>query len=87
MMAFKAFYREDLRQTLVAVCVAMLSAAVANGGGNVEYARGVLDVTRANGLNYGFSWLDLRTEVAAALVDAGRTDVLDAVLGGQLVTT
>lgn len=49
-------FKDDIAQGIVAVSVAMLSTAVAHGGTNVEYCRGVLDMARAQALNYGLSW-------------------------------
>ena len=79
-MALEVFFKEDIRQGLVAVTVAMLSAAVAHGSTNVEYCRGILDALRAQALNYGMSWPTMVTELQSALVDAGRGELMDLLL-------
>ena len=75
-MALDVYFAEDLRQGIVAVAVAMLSASLAHDRPNVEYCRGVLDVSRAQALNYGLSWPGIVTEVRAALLDAGRRELI-----------
>lgn len=70
-MALDVYFKDDVAQGIVAVAVAMLSAAVAHGAINVEYCRGVVDVSRAQALNYGLSWGMLTDEIRAALDDQG----------------
>jgi hypothetical protein len=70
-MALDVYFKDDVGQGIVAVAVAMLGAAVANGAANVEYCRGVADTSRAQALNYGLSWPALRREIWAALEDEG----------------
>lgn len=70
------YFKEDLSKGIAAVTVAMLSAAVANGGANAEYCRGVLDTNRAHALNHGIRWCDIAVEVRQALFDGGRGDLL-----------
>jgi hypothetical protein len=79
-MALEVFFKDDIRQGLVSVTVAMLSTAVAHGGTNVEYCRGILDALRAQVLNYGIPWSGVVTELQAALVDAGRGEMLELLL-------
>lgn len=69
------YFAEDIQRGIVAVSVAMLSAAIAHGGGNVEYCRGVLDTSRAQALNYGLSWPDLADEIRHALAAAGYAEL------------
>lgn len=78
-MALQVFFKDDVAQGIVAVTVAMLSTAVAHGGTNVEYIRGVLDMARAQALNYGIPWTGLMGELRNALSDGGRDDLLDLV--------
>lgn len=79
-MALEVFFKDDIRQGLVAVAVAMLSTAVAHGGMNVEYCRGILDALRAQALSYGMSWPGIVADLQAALVDVGRAELLDLLL-------
>ena len=58
-MHLKQYFREDIRNHLAAVTVAVLSASIAHGGGNLEYVRGCLDLARAQALNYGIDWTGL----------------------------
>ena len=70
-MALDVYFKDDVAQGIVAVAVAMLSAAVASGAINVEYCRGVVDVSRAQAMNYGLSWRALVGEIRAVLADEG----------------
>ena len=54
-MALDVYFREDIDRVITAVTVAILGASVANGGGNTEYCRGVLDMARAQALAFGVS--------------------------------
>jgi len=76
-LALDVYFKEDIRQGIVAVAVAMLSAAVAHGGGNVEYCRGILDTSRAQALNYGISWPDVLLDLRSTLIEAGRGELLE----------
>jgi hypothetical protein len=78
-MAVEVFAKDDIAQGIVAVTVAMLSAAVAHGGTNIEYCRGVLDTARAQALNYGVPWSTLMGDLRGTLSDGERDDVLDLV--------
>jgi hypothetical protein len=78
-MAFDVYFRDDIAQGIVSIAVAMLSAAVAHGGTNLEYCRGVLDTARAQALNYGIPWRALMADLRAALLENERTDVLELV--------
>ena len=78
-MALDCWFREELAQSIIAVAVAMLSASVANGASNIEHARGVIDTSRAQALNYGISWRELVADLEATLIDAGQNDLLDLV--------
>ena len=79
--------QRDIAQHLVAVTVAMLSASMAQNDVNVEYVRGILDTARAHALNYGIPWAAVSGELAQALDDAGRGELLGMVdrqlLGGE----
>lgn len=59
--------RGEIQANLVAVTVAMLSAAAAHGAANVEYCRGVLDSARAQALSHLISWPDVERQLRAAL--------------------
>jgi len=78
-MALDVYFRDDVAQGIVAIAAAMLSTAVAHGGTNVEYCRGVLDTTRAQAINYGLSWRSLMGELRSTLLEDERTDVLELV--------
>ena len=76
-MALEVYFKEDIAQGIVAVTVAMLSAAVAHGGTNAEYCRGVLDTARAHALNYGIPWTSIVGELRGMLSAGERNDLLD----------
>lgn len=78
-MALDVYFQQDVRRNIVAVAVAMLSAAVAHGVTNVEYCRGVLDTSRAQALNHGMAWSEILADLRAAMTDAGNAEVLDEV--------
>ena len=78
-MALDVYFKEDIAQGIVAVAVAMLSTAVAHGGTNLEYCRGVLDTARAQALNYGIPWTALGGELRVTLQSAERNDLLELV--------
>ncbi len=78
-MTLDIYFKSDIAQGIVAVTVAMLSAAVVNGVPNVEYCRGVLDTNRAHALNYGISWSSIAVDLRQMLSDAGRNDLLELV--------
>jgi hypothetical protein len=78
-MALDVFFRNDVAQGITAVAVAMLSAAAAHGGGNVEYCRGVIDTVRAQSTSFGIPWTDVSGQLSQALIDAGRADLLESV--------
>lgn len=78
-MATTFYFREDIAQGITAVAAAMLSTAMAHGGTNVEYCRGVLDTCRAQALNYGIPWPALFGELQEMLTAAERERLLDLV--------
>ena len=78
-MPLEVVMREEIAAGIVAVATAMLCAAAAHGGTNVEYCRGILDYARAQALNHRIPWTDVQRELRAVLVDDGRDDLLDAI--------
>ena len=72
------FFAQDIRRNIVAVAVAMLSAAAAHNVTNVEYIRGVLDTSRAQALNHGMPWSEILGDLREALQDTGRGDLIDS---------
>lgn len=78
-MALDVYFKDDIAQGIVAVSAAMLSTAVAHGGTNVEYCRGVLDMARAQALNYGLSWPVLVRSLHDVLGECERQDLLELV--------
>lgn len=78
-MALDVYFRHDVEHGITAVAVAMLSAAAAHGGGNVEYCRGIIDTVRAQTTSFGIPWPAVASHLRQALVDAGRSDLLEAV--------
>jgi hypothetical protein len=66
-MTLNVYFKDDIAQGVAAITVAILSAAAAHGGTNVEYARGTLDFARAQAMNYGIPWPGLAKEIQAAL--------------------
>jgi hypothetical protein len=81
-MPLDVYFPNDIAQGIVAVTVASLSASVANGAANVEYARGVIDSARAHALNYGISWAPLACEVREVLAGNELLDVVAWALPG-----
>jgi len=78
-MALDVYFRDDIAQGIVSIASAMLSTAVAHGGTNVEYVRGVLDTAKAHALNYGIPWRALMSDLRSTLIEDERTDVLELV--------
>ena len=70
-MALEIYTRSDIERNIMAVTVAMLSAAIANGGNNVEYCRGVLDTARAQALTIGVSWSEMTCHLREPLAEVG----------------
>ena len=77
-MALDVYFRNDISQGIMAVAVAMLSAAAAHGGGNLEYCRGVLDTARAQALAFGVPWSEMSSDLRGVLSESGREDLLEA---------
>lgn len=61
----------------MAISAAMLSSAMAHGGTNVEYCRGVLDMARAQALNYGLSWQTMARGLRDVLGECEQPELLD----------
>ena len=78
-MALDVYYRDDVAQQIVSVVVSMLSAAVAHGGGNIEYCRGVLDMARAQAVSYGIPWSGMVSDLRSTLSDAEQEVLLGMV--------
>jgi hypothetical protein len=78
-MGYEVYFRDDIAQGIVSIAVAMLSTAVAHGGTNLEYCRGVLDTAKAQALNYGIPWRSLMSDLRSTLIEDERTDVLELV--------
>ena len=78
-MALDVYFRHDVAHGITAVAVAMLSAAAAHGGGNVEYCRGVIYTVRAQTTSFGIPWTSVAGQLRQALIDAGRADLLETV--------
>lgn len=78
-MALEVYFKDDIAQGILAVTIAMLSAAVAHGGTNTEYVRGILDTARAQALNYGISWSKILAEMRNMMAYEERNDLLDLV--------
>jgi len=66
-MALDVYFKDDIAQEIASVVVSMLSTAIAHGGSNVEYCRGVLDMARAQAVNYGIAWPPMLAELRATL--------------------
>lgn len=78
-MALDVYFPADLQNHIVAVAAAMLASAIAHGGTNVEYCRGVLDMARAQALNYGLSWPVLVRSLHDVLGECEQQDILELV--------
>jgi hypothetical protein len=77
-MALEVYLRNDISAGIMSVAAAMLSAAAAHGGGNIEYCRGVLDTARAQALAFGVPWTELSGRLRGVLTESGREDLLEA---------
>ena len=80
-MPLEVYFKSDLAQSTTAITVAMLSSAIAHGGTNREYVRGVLDTARVHALNYGIPWTSVVRDVRVTLRDNG---LLDDIARGML---
>ena len=80
-MALDVYFRHDVKHGIVAVAVAMLSAAVAQESLNIEYCRGVLDTARAQALNFGLSWSGVLAELRDELADTRHRTLMDLLAG------
>jgi len=76
----EVYVAKDVANHLVAVTVAMLSASAASGH-NVEYCRGVVDLARAQALNYGV-WGEVQAGVLDGLAGMELLDVVAGLLPG-----
>ena len=79
MGGYEVFFRDNIAQGIVSIAAAMLSTAIAHGGANVEYVRGVLDTSKAQALNFGIPWRSLMSDLRSTLIEDERTDVLELV--------
>ena len=84
-MALEVIMREEAKANLVSVAAAMLSAARAQGGLNIEYCRGTMDAIRASALGHRILWADIQSDLRVALVAKGQDDLLDLVLDSQAI--
>lgn len=55
-MTLDVILRGEIEAKLISTGVAVLTAAAAHGGANVEYCRGILDVLRAIAMHNRVSW-------------------------------
>ena len=76
-MSLPVYFRDDIEQHITAITVAMLSSAIANGAGNIEYCRAIVDTARAHALNYGINWPALVATMRAAIDDTGSRELLE----------
>jgi hypothetical protein len=71
-MALDVYFREDIRQGILAVTLVAIRTYVANQGSNAEHLRGVLDLAQAQAALYGLSWPTLLAELRALLSEGMR---------------
>jgi hypothetical protein len=76
-MSLKVWFHDDIEQGIAAVTVAILSAARAQNGVNVEYCRAIIDTAKAHALLYGINWPKLAATMRAAIEDTGKSDLLE----------
>jgi len=83
-VALEVWFRAELRAELLAVTLATLQGAVANGTPNVAYCRGVLDAARASCVAFGVDFGNFLHDLGALLASKSILTVLEAADGTLL---
>lgn len=78
-MRLDVYFREDIRQGILATMRIAIRTYVANQGSNAEHLRGMLDLAEAQAALYGLSWPALVRELRASLSE-GLCRMLDRAL-------
>jgi hypothetical protein len=78
-MTLDVYFREDIRQGILAAMLVAIRTYVANEGSNAEHLRGMLDLAEAQAALYSLSWSALLAELRASL-SAGLRRALDRAL-------
>ena len=76
-MGLNVYFEDDVRDRIVAVTVAALSAHIAGGRVDVAYCRGIVDNCRAVGLSFGLPWSGVEGDLRCELSAVGVADLLD----------
>ena len=84
-MALDVYFREDIRQGILAATLVAIRTYVANQGSNADHLRGMLDLAEAQAALYGLSWPRLLAELRA-LLGAGLRGALDRALDADPVS-
>lgn len=82
-MSLDVYFREDIRQGILAAMLVAIRTYGANEGSNAEHLRGMLDLAEAQAALYGLSWPALLAELRASL-SAGPRGTLDRALPAGL---
>ncbi len=77
-MALSVYYVDEVEQQIASVVISMLSSAVAHGGGNIEYCRGVLDMARGQYVAYGIPWSGMAATLRETLTNNNARAILDS---------
>jgi hypothetical protein len=83
-MTLDMYFREDIRQGILAAMLVAVRTYVANEGSNAEHMRGMLDLAEAQTALYDLSWPALLAELRASL-NVGLGALLDRALPAELV--
>jgi hypothetical protein len=78
-MTLDVYFREDIRQGILAAMLIAIRTFVANEGSNAEHLRGMLDLAEAQAVLYSLSWPALLAELRASL-NGGLRGLLDRAL-------
>ncbi len=81
-MALDVYFRDDIRQGIMAAMLVAIRTYVANEGLNAEHLRGMLDLAEAQAALYSLSWPALLAELRASLSE-GLRRVLDRALSAD----
>ena len=78
-MALEVYFREDIRQGIIASVLVAVKTYAANEGQNTDHLRGMLDLAQAQAALYGLSWPAIRAVVRESL-STGLRELMDRAL-------
>ncbi len=70
-MALSVYFDTEIRNGIKATLIASLSASIAGGAGNVEYARGLVDFAKAQATLYDIDVPEMLGKVKVTLTGLG----------------